>query len=369
MARMGTAAEAEKLVLGWASLGPGKWWCGSVLGMASAAWEGKPAGDGQVLRWAACLAPKPAVLPKMSARGWSAVGTEPPLPAFPKQPPHSPATMAGPAAGSRSSRGCGPAGEPSAPELSPAPFFPQRVSPDGFCGLRRRKTPPSSSQPCRQRWLPGCFPPSPERWRCPCSPPRYPPSPPHCPRPPSGTWCRGSRGRCCSSPPGCSCHLGGTSQPRGTTCSLGSSPPAAPCCGAAPPQRSCGCPQCLPAPADVDGDAGAPGWCSPLLGAQGRAPWGAPAPRRHLPAAGPCLPRPPTTPHDRASAAGAGAPRAPHPQQQPGAAAGALLACRGAQRGPGAPAARPHSPRACPGSSDCQHPDGDARRGDTCRGT
>ena len=116
MARMGTAAEAEKLVLGWASLGPGKWWCGSVLGMASAAWEGKPAGDGQVLRWAACLAPKPAVLPKMSVRGWSAVGTEPPLPAFPKQPPHSPATMAGPAAGSRSSRGCGPAGEPSAPE-------------------------------------------------------------------------------------------------------------------------------------------------------------------------------------------------------------------------------------------------------------
>ncbi|XP_071895578.1 uncharacterized protein [Anas platyrhynchos] len=94
MARMGTAAEAEKLVLGWASLGPGKWWCGSILGMASAAWEGKPAGDGQVLRWAACLAPKPAVLPKMSARGCSAVGTEPPLPAFPKQPPHSPATMA-----------------------------------------------------------------------------------------------------------------------------------------------------------------------------------------------------------------------------------------------------------------------------------
>lgn len=43
-----------------------------------------------------------------------AVGTEPPV-------PHSPATTAGTAAGSRSSRGCGPAGEPSAPQLTPAP--------------------------------------------------------------------------------------------------------------------------------------------------------------------------------------------------------------------------------------------------------
>lgn len=135
---------------------------------------------------------------------------------------------------------------------------------------------------------------------------------------------------------------------------------AAPCCGAAPPHRSSLGPRLPVGTARGDGDGAAPG--SPLAGARGRAPWGAPAPRRHLPAAGPCPPRPPTPPRPGASAAGAGAPRAPHPDQQPGAAAGALRPRRGAQRGPGAPAARPHSPRACPGSNDRQHPDGDARR-------
>lgn len=49
-----------------------------------------------------------------------AVGNEPLV-------PHSPGTMAGTAVGSWSSQGCGPAGEPRAPQLTPAPplAFPQ----------------------------------------------------------------------------------------------------------------------------------------------------------------------------------------------------------------------------------------------------
>ena len=123
--------------------------------------------------------------------------------------------------------------------------------------------------------------------------------------------------------------------------------------GAAPSYGSPHCPCSLLGTSPAGRDAAAPAADGAV--AWGRVPRGAPAARRHLPAAGPRPPRPPASSFAGTTTAGAGAPRALHPARHLGVADGALSGRRGAHGGPGAPSAHRRVPPSRHGSARLQH--------------